>query len=138
MPIPAFPLLIRALLVWVLIMVAESVHGVLRRTLLDPATAYAVRQVSVLVAVLIIFAVAWIFRRWMVTDSRPRLLGIGILWAVLSLIFEFSLGLAMGVTWPVMLADYDLSRGNIMPLGVLAMALTPWLVNRLDRPAAPH
>lgn len=132
MPITSLPLLIRALLVWAIIMAAESVHGVLRRALLDPATAYAVRQISVLVAVLIIFAVAWMLRRWMVTDSGPRLLGIGILWAVLTLIFEFSLGLTLGVTWPVMLADYDLTRGNIMPLGVLAMALTPWLVRRLD------
>jgi hypothetical protein len=132
LPIPAFPLLIRAFLVWVLMMAAESVHGVLRRLLLDPAVAYAVRQVSVVVGVLIIFVVAWIFRRWIVTDSAPRLLGIGILWAILTLIFEFSLGLALGMTWPAMLADYDLTRGNIMPLGVLALALTPWFVRRLD------
>lgn len=132
MPIPAFPLLIRAFLVWVLIMVAESVHGVMRRLLLDPDTAHAVRQVSVLVGVLIIFGVAWVFRQWVVTDSTWRLLGIGVLWAVLTLIFEFSLGLTLGMTWPAMLADYDLTRGGVMPLGVVAMALTPWLVHWLD------
>lgn len=133
MPIPAFPLLIRALLVWAIIMVAESANGVLRRLLLDPATLHALRQVLVLAGVLIIFAVAWVFRRWIVTDSGPRLLGIGVLWAGLTLVFEFSLGRALGVSWAAMLADYDLTRGNVMPLGVLAMALTPWFVNWLDR-----
>jgi hypothetical protein len=133
LPVPALPLLIRAILVWAIVMAAESVHGVLRRVLLNPAVANAMRQVSVLVGVLIIFVVAWIFRRWMTTDSTWRLLAIGMLWAVLTLIFEFSLGLALGMTWPAMLADYDLTRGNLMPLGLLAMALTPWLVQRLDR-----
>lgn len=133
MPVPALPLLIRALLVWAIIMAAESVHGVLRRGLLDPVVANAARQASVLIGVLIIFVVAWIFRRWMTTDSPWRLLGIGVLWAALTLIFEFSLGLALGMTWRAMLADYDLTRGNLMPLGVLAMVLTPWLVRRLDR-----
>jgi hypothetical protein len=133
MPIPAFPLLIRALLVWAIIMVAESANGVLRRLLLDPTTLHALRQVSVLVGVLIIFAVAWVFRRWIVTDSGPRLVGIGVLWAILTLVFEFSLGRALGMTWPAMLADYDLTRGGVMALGVLAIALTPWFVNWLDR-----
>ena len=133
MPIPALPLLIRALLVWVIIMAGESVHGVLRRVLLDPTVANAMRQVSVVVGILIIFVVAWIFRRWTTTDSAWRLLGIGVIWAVLTLVFEFSLGLALGMTWPTMLADYDLTRGNLMPLGLLAMVLTPWLVQRLDR-----
>lgn len=133
MPIPAFPLLIRALLVWAIIMAAESANGVLRRLLLDPATLHALRQVLVLAGVLIIFGIAWVFRRWIASGSGLRLVGIGVLWAILTLVFEFSLGRALGISWPVMLADYDLTRGNVMPLGVLAMALTPWFVNWLDR-----
>ncbi len=132
MPIVALPLLIRALLVWALIMVTESVHGVLRRLLLDPDTAHAVRQISVLMGVAIIFGVAWILRRWTAAASRWRLLAIGLLWAGLTLIYEFSLGLAFGMSWPAMLADYDLTRGGVMPLGVLAMVLTPWFVQWLD------
>jgi hypothetical protein len=132
MPIAALPLLIRALLVWAAIMAAETVHGVLRRVLLDPDTAHAVRQVSVLVGVAIIFGVAWLLRRWLITNSPWRLLGIGLLWAALTLVYEFSLGLAFGMSWPAMLADYDLTRGGVMPLGVLAMVLTPGFVRWLD------
>lgn len=133
MPIPNFSLLIRAVLVWVLIMLAETVHGVLRRLLLTPDVAHAVRQISVLVGVVIIVVVAWLLRRWIASGNVRQLVVIGVLWAVLTLVYEFSLGLAFGMSWPEMLADYDLTQGGIMSLGLLAMALTPWLVQRLDR-----
>ena len=118
----AVAILIRAILAWALIIAAESVHGALRRILLDPDTAFALRQVSVGVAVLIVFAVTWVSDRWMAVRGTGALLGVGLLWVILTLAFEFGLGRALG---------YDLSKGNIMPLGLLATVLAPWIVARL-------
>ena len=133
---PAFSLatLIRAVVVWVVIIAAESVHGALRRLLLDPDTAFALRQVSVIVAVLIVFAVTWMFSRWLAVHSTAALLGVGLLWVILTLAFETVFARALGMSWREFAAGYDLTRGNIMPLGLLATALTPWIVGRLKRP----
>jgi hypothetical protein len=38
---------------------------------------------------------------------------------------------ATGASWREILIDYDLLHGGMMPLGLLAMALTPWTVRRL-------
>lgn len=130
---PAFSLaaLIRAVMVWLLIIGVESVHGALRRLLLDPDTAFALRQVSVGMGVLIVFVVTWACSRWMAVRSKPALLAIGVLWVILTLIFEFALGRALGMGWRELTAGYDLSRGELMPLGLLATAFAPWIVARL-------
>lgn len=127
----AVAILIRAVLAWALIMVAESVHGTLRRLLLDPDTAFALRQVSVGVAVLIVFAVTWASSRWMAVRGTVALLGVGVLWVVLTLAFEISLSRAFGMNAGQIAEGYDLSKGNIMPLGLLATAVAPWIVARL-------
>ena len=62
--------------------------------------------------------------------TLKRALAIGAIWVVLTLIFEFSLGQAFGMTWPRMLEDYDLTRGGLMGFGVTAMFCIPWVVNR--------
>lgn len=128
--------LIRVILAWALIIAAESVHGTLRRLLLDPDTAFALRQVSVVVAVLIVFAVTWVSSRWMSVRGTGALLGVGLLWVILSLAFEFGLGRALGMSVRQIAEGYDLSKGNIMPLGLLATALAPWIVARLKSPPA--
>lgn len=127
----AVAILIRAILAWALIIAAESVHGALRRILLDPDTAFALRQVSVGVAVLIVFAVTWVSDRWMAVRGTGALLGVGLLWVILTLAFEFGLGRALGMSVQQIAEGYDLSKGNIMPLGLLATVLATWIVARL-------
>lgn len=131
----------RAILIWLLIMVAESLQGAARRLLLSPAMQQALLQISVIVGVGVIFAITWCFMPWMRIRSARRALAIGALWALLTLTFEFGVGVIMGATWNRILADYDLPHGGLMPLGLLAMALTPWAVWRLQarrRPDALH
>lgn len=131
MPAFSLPTLLRALAVWLLIVAAESAQGALRRVLTAPQVEFAVRQASVLISVAAIFAITWVCWRWMRIGSRTGTLAVGALWAGLTLAFEFGLGRAMGLGWGRLLEDYDLARGGLMPLGLLAMALTPWLVQKL-------
>jgi hypothetical protein len=138
---PALNALLRVLLVWLLIVVAESLHGALRRALFDPDVEFVVRQASVLTGALIIFAITWACIGWLRIRSTAGALGVGVLWVVLTLAFEIVVGRAMGLDWRRIGSDYDLLHGGLMPLGLLAMALTPWAVRRLkagsDRRAAP-
>lgn len=132
MPGFSLSILLRALAVWLVIMAAESAQGALRQWLAGPQGAFVARQVAVFTGALVIFAIAWIFRRWMRLRSNAGALGVGALWVALTVAFEVGLGRVLGYGWDRMLEDYDLRHGGLMPLGLVAMALTPWLVRRLN------
>lgn len=128
----SLPALVRVLLVWLLIVAAESAQGGLRQMLFGPEVQFLVRQVSVLTGAVIIFALAWACRGWTRTRTASGALATGALWVVLTVAFEIVLGRATGFNWDRIASDYDLLRGGLMPLGLLAMALTPWTVRGLE------
>ena len=129
---PLLPPILRAVLVWLLIVVAETLQGGLRRLLFDPQVEFIVRQVSVLTGAVVIFAITWTCIRWLKIGSSAGALGVGLLWVVLTLGFEVLIGRALGLSWARIAADYDLLHGGLMPVGLLAMALTPWSVRQLN------
>lgn len=123
---------LRSLAVWVVIILAESVHGTLRQLLLMPVMGdLPARRVSVFTGALIIFGVTWSFIRWIRPSSRRQLFLMGVLWVVLTVAFEISLGRALGYGWDRLLEDYDLPRGGLMGLGLVAMLFTPWVAARV-------
>ena len=121
--------LIRAFLVWLIIIAAETVHGILRGVLLVPIVGdLPARQIGVLIGSLLIFGVACLFIRWIAARTMPQLLGVGLMWSVLTALFEIGLGrLVLGLPWERMTEDYDLTRGGFMGPGLLFMAAAPWL-----------
>ena len=129
--------LVRALLAWLLIVAAESLHGALRRLLFSPEVDFAIRQLSVLVGLAMIFIITWVLSDWIRIRTARGALAIGAVWVVLTAGFEVALGRLTGLGWDRILADYDLPRGGLMGLGLLAMGLTPWAVRQLraGRPA---
>jgi hypothetical protein len=132
MPAFSLPTLLRVLAVWLLIMVAESAQGALREWLASPAMEFAARQAAVLSGTIVIFAITWFSLRWLRLRSDTGAVCVGLLWAGLTVAFELGLGRIVGLGWDRLLQDYDLLHGGLMPLGLLAMALTPWLVRRLQ------
>lgn len=126
-------LFLRAFLVWLVIIAAETVHGVLRGILLVPLVGdLPARQIGVPVGSLIIFAVAYIFVRWIAARTRLQLLGVGLLWLVLSVLFEIGLGrVVLGLPWGRIMEDYDPARGGFLVFGLLVMAVSPLLAARL-------
>jgi hypothetical protein len=129
----SLPTVVRAVLVWLVIILAESLQGAARRLLLSPGADFTVRQASVVLGALVIFGITWAFLRWMKVRSAAGALGVGLLWVAMTIAFEIALGRALGLSWERLLSDYDVVHGGLMPLGLAAMALTPWLVRRLQR-----
>jgi hypothetical protein len=129
----------RALLVWLVIIVAESVHGTLRTLYLAPAIGdFPARRVGVFIGTALIFLIALAFSRWIGAQTRQQLLGIGLLWVVLTVMFEFGLGRGVfHYDWSRILSDYDLSRGGLMGFGLLAMFLIPLLAARIRGQSRP-
>lgn len=132
MPAFSLPALLRALAIWLLIILTESAQGSLRRLLTDPDVEFLIRQASVVTGALVIFAITWFSLRWMRIRTAAGALAVGVFWVGLTVVFELALSRAMGLPWSRVLEDYDLLHGGLMPLGLAAMALTPWIVRRLQ------
>ena len=127
--------LLRALAVWLLIIVAESLHGTFRVLCLAPYLGdFRARQVSVFSGALLIFIITFLFIRWMAVPSAKTLLAVGACWVVLTAAFEVALGrLLLGYSWPRIGADYDVSRGNLMAFGLLFLMFAPLSAVKLRR-----
>ena len=129
----------RAVVVWLVIIAAETVHGVLRGVLLVPLVGdLRARQIGVPVGSLIVLAVACLCVRWTAARTRLQLLGVGVLWVALTVLFEVGLGrLVLGLPWERITEDYDPTRGGFLGLGLTVMAVSPLLAARLRGPKPP-
>jgi len=118
---------LRALAVWLAIIVAESVHGVLRQALLAPALGdLRARQLSVATGALLILAIATACSRWLRAEAPRAQLAVGALWVALTVGFELALGrLALHYDWARLTQDYDPRRGGFLALGMIVLALAP-------------
>lgn len=121
--------LLRAFAVWFVIVAAETVHGVLRGLLLVPLVGdLPARQIGVPIGSLLLFTVACVCIRWVAATTRLQLLGIGLVWVVLTVLFEIGLGrLVLGLSWDRITEDYDSARGGFLGFGLLFMAVSPVL-----------
>jgi len=122
----------RASLVWMLIMLAETGHGVVREVFIAPVIGgLRARQLGVLVGCIIVFVIAWLTARWMGASSKRQQFRVGAYWVLLTLVFELSLGRAMGMSWSRILGDYNPLHGGYMLFGLAFMFLTPWITRKL-------
>ena len=125
----------RATLAWMLIILAETVHGAIREIFVAPHIGeLRARQLGVLVGSAIVFAIAWLTARWMGARSRGTQLAVGVAWVVLTVIFEIALGRALGASWDRIFSDYNPARGGFMILGLAFMAFAPLLAARMRVP----
>jgi hypothetical protein len=116
----------RALGIWVALLFTESIHGIVRRLVLEPLLGdLRARQVSVLTGALLIVLVVWLTIRWLGTHPPRRWWQVGLQWLVLTLAFEVALGRALGASWERIASDFDPRRGGFLAFGMLVIALAP-------------
>lgn len=124
--------LLRGFTIWLLIIVAESIHGTLWQIFLTPLIGdLPARRIAFFVALFIILGITYLFIRWINAPSVKSLFAVGLMWMILMAIFEFSLGhFVMNLSWERIFEDYDLSRGGLMGLGLLFMVFAPYLADK--------
>ena len=125
---------LRAFAVWLLMMGTEVIHGLLRTILLSPVVGDSrARQIAVFTGSLLILAITYLCIGWIrPRRSRPILIGVGLAWVCLTVLFEIELGrIILNLPWTRIASDYDMNRGGLMPLGLVAMALSPLIADRL-------
>ncbi len=123
----------RALGVWLIIIAAETLHGILRAFFLVPVLGeMRSARVGMPVGALIILVIALLLVKWMRARRVGELLGVGALWTVLTFIFEVLIGLyGRGYSWERVLAEYNLFDGGLMSIGLAFMLVCPLVAARL-------
>ena len=118
-------MILRALAVWLLLLILAVLNGGLRDTQLSPRLGDTVgRGISTLLLCGLIVLATWLTIGWIRPGGSREALAVGALWVALTLAFEFGVGhYGFGKPWPELLADYDLSRGRSWIAGVVVTLL---------------
>ncbi len=123
-----------ALATWLLIVTAESIHGIIRQRVVAPVLGdLPARQVGVVIGAAIILEIACLCIRWIGAESFAGQFKVGVVWVGLIVVFEFGLGTALGHTRERMLSDYEPSAGGFMGSGLLFMLFAPVLAAKVRR-----
>jgi hypothetical protein len=116
----------RAAAVWMLIMLAETAHGLVREIFIAPALgALRARQLGVIVGCVLVLLIAWACRRWMKLPDRRSQWWVGGFWVLLTVTFELAVGRAMDLSWARILSDYNPVAGGFMLPGLAVMFAAP-------------
>lgn len=124
----------RGLFVWLLIVAAETVHGITRKFLLQPFLGdFRARQVSVFIGAVIIVAITFVFVRWLKASHFSHFILVGVMWVALTVGFEILLGrLVMDLSWERISSDYNVANGGLMMFGLLVMLFAPLAMAKIE------
>ena len=121
----------RGLLVFLSIMAAETVHGVLRGLFLVPRVGQDMAAwLGWPVGMLIVLLISTLAIGWTGIRTRGGLLRLGALWAVLTIAFEVMIGLLRGMGAAEVLQAFNPLAGTIL-YSAAAMFLAPLAAARL-------
>ncbi|WP_341580993.1 hypothetical protein [Marinobacter metalliresistant] len=123
---------LKALVIWVGILVLAVANGVLRESVFVPGlgTPAALLLSGLLLSALII-GVAYFSLPWLQISRPVGLCVVGVGWLALTLVFEFSFGLWQGKSWSELLEAYTFKGGNIWPVVLAATVLAPYIAAKL-------
>ena len=128
-------LMVRAVAVWLLLLVAAIVNGAVRQSVLLPAMGeQAARVMSTIMLSGVIFGIGWLMSGFLNLVSSREAWLVGALWLGLILAFEFLGGhFLFGTPSSKLLEDYNVAQGRIWILVLFVTALTPVIVRQLER-----
>ena len=123
----------RAITVWLVLIVAEILHGIARGIFLVPHVGeFRSSQIGVFTGSIIILAIAVVFVRWIGATRPAHLLMVGFLWLALTLAFEILFGrFVVGASWEHLAADYNVLQGGLLPFGMLFLLMSPLIAGKI-------
>ena len=129
-------LLLYALGVWLILVIAAILNGTLRNSFISPrAGEYAGHVISTIILICVILVVTYLFLSVIRIDyTVTDLLLVGALWLVMTVLFEFVFGhYVMGHPWAKLLADYNILKGRVWVLVLIATFFAPLLAGLILR-----
>jgi hypothetical protein len=133
---------LRGIVVWLVFIIAESLNGTIRTLWLVPSLGeLRAHQISFLTGSILVLAIAkrcceaqiaTLFIRWLQASHISQLLGVGVLWLLLTVAFEIILGrFIFAYSWERIATDYNLLQGGLMPIGLVLLTLSPLMAGKI-------
>ena len=125
-------LLLYAVGAWVGMVVIAILNAGFRETLITPSTGeYAAHVISTATLLILLAVYIYVYFRWMPVHNGRELAVVGVLWAGLTIAFEFLFGhYVAGEPWANLLALYDVTQGNVWVLVPLFLLVAPTVFGR--------
>ncbi|WP_211231670.1 hypothetical protein [Ottowia thiooxydans] len=122
----------KALAIWLVILICAVANGALREGVLIPHLGKAPGLIlsGVLLSALIL-VITYLALPWLVAPRPAQLIGLGVFWLALTLVFELSLGRFQSKSWTTILEAYTFKDGNIWPVVLLVTTAAPYIAARL-------
>jgi hypothetical protein len=126
-------IVLRSLTIWLILICAEIMHGILRAIVLVPIVGeFRSNQIGVFTGSAIILVIAYLTICWIGAQRPKEALLVGLIWLVLTVAFEVLFGrFVLGLSWDELLAGYNIANGGLMPLGLLILLFSPMIASKL-------
>jgi hypothetical protein len=124
---------LKGTVIWLIFIAAESLNGTIRTLWLVPSLGDPLaHHISFATGAFIVLAIATLFIRWLHASRVSQLLGVGVLWIVLTLAFEIILGrVILGYSWEQIAADYNVFQGGLMSFGLVWLGLSTLIAAKI-------
>lgn len=123
-------MILRYSLAWFALVVIAIINGTLREyTYGKMVPELAAHQISTISAALFCGLFVWFVNRALPMESPAQAWMIGVIWLVMTIIFEFGFGhFVAGHPWSRLIADYNLLAGRVWLLFLIWLLILPLLI----------
>lgn len=129
-------LLVKIMLYWLVFVPVAILNGTIRVYGYQPLMGELIaHQISSLTAIILFLGMIYVFVRWNRHQANLKnMLVTGLIWIVLTILFEFGFGhYVMGHSWQKLLFDYNLFAGRLWLFVLLTVLIGPLLVSQKMR-----
>lgn len=119
--------------IWFILAISAIVVATFRvKVLLPPLGEQTAHQLGTILYMIVQFIIIFFFIKKIKVREQKTLLGIGIFWVIITIIFEFIFGhYVMGNSWEKLFADYNLFNGRIWILVLANNIAAPVIAGKI-------
>ena len=126
-------IILKAIGIWLLIVVVAIVNGIFREKLLVPmiGAEIALPLSGVLLASMV-FLISLMSVRFFYSSKIKTYFLIGFVWVMLTLSFEFLFGhFILGRSWEEILKVFDIQKGDLFIIVLFITGISPWIAAKV-------
>jgi hypothetical protein len=118
---------------WIGMVAIAILNGAIREKAYGPFMGeLPAHQLSTFIIILLFGAYIWVLTGTYPIESPTQALIIGVMWLIMTVIFEFVFGhFVMGHLWSGLLQDYNLFKGRVWSLVLIWASVAPYLFYRI-------
>ncbi len=125
--------LAKATSLWFAILLIAILNGLFREAVLGPSLgSVSALILSGTILSIGIFCLVFLAIHWFGPLPAAGYWSIGVYWLVLTIVFEFGFGrFVLQKPWSELLAQYTFQGGNLWPMVLAVIVVSPWVAARL-------